>query len=423
MESLRPRALDGGFLAAGAVALAYLAFKLVQTAPQPGYDLRFFWTAGALWLQGENPYAPGYQAFGERMIEAGNVPELWVYPPNVFPLAAILGAGDLATASWLFAALNVVLLIAGCWLCVRAASAALGNDGALAAWFSADSQTAPWRQFCALTFLMATLEGAAITITVGQCSILMFFGAAFMAFGVTRARRWPAALGLAILCMKPQFGAALALAALFFVRDGWRIVAGAALISCLFALPALIISPASPFEWLRNVAIYDEQFPRASDALAMTGVRTLAQEAFGVDIGSTTALAIALAILAATLALVRAPLRAQGGEVLAIALAGAAMVAFAPLHLYDLVVIAIAAAVLLRQARGAPLMLAALGAAMIWRAEDIADFTGFHAPGADVFAGSRLATLGAIVVFAAFVMMLRARGAQPVLDKPGKAST
>ena len=42
----------GGFI----LGLAYLAFKIYQLAGVAGYDYKYIWIAGKMWLMGASPY-------------------------------------------------------------------------------------------------------------------------------------------------------------------------------------------------------------------------------------------------------------------------------------------------------------------------------------------------------------------------------
>jgi len=408
----RRNLVDAACLALGAAALAYLVLKMTQAGTAPGYDLRFFWAAGRLWLQGINPYAEGYDALAAQMITSGNVPELWAYPPHFYPIAAFLGLFDLNVASWIWAAANVAMLIASAWLVARVADAPGPAAQPIGALTTGLDEAARRRRFCLLLFALAVLEGAAITLVTGQASILAFFGVSLFAFGLARGVGSAAIAGLAIASLKPQIGAAFVLMALSFGAEGRRAVIGAVVVSALAAAPALILSIAAPFEWLRNVGEYDVRFPRGSAAEAMTGVRVLIKDGFGLDIGTMTATLAALGAVGAVLALFATAWRAARDVETVVAAVSLTLVALAPLHLYDLVLVGATLMWLAREADARMLGLAAFGAALMWRAEDVADRTGFHSPIADVFAGSRLATIGALVMALALFWALRARAAR-----------
>jgi len=400
-------------LAMGGVALAYLVFKMAQAGVNPGYDLRFFWLAGQLWNSGVDPYAEGYQAFGANVILQGNVPEIWTYPPNIYPLAAILGLADLSTASWMFSVLNLVWLLAGCLMCARVAAdqVAASPEGGTGWPYGATHL----QMFSVLLFLMATLEGVAITITVGQTSLLMFFGASLLLYGIARHASAYAIVGLAILCIKPQIGVPFILFVALTQPNSIHVILGSAVLSLLMAAPALFVSIWSPVDWLHNVAIYDSAFPQGSSALAMTGLRILATGPTGVDIGSIPAMTIALATVLILLFVFRRNIKtardSTDGGVVGIGLTAVTLIALAPLHLYDLVLVGVAVPFFLTRMRRWSLLPILLGAALMWRAQGIADFTGFHSPEAIVFSGSRLAAIGGAGILAGAVWMLLDRRA------------
>jgi hypothetical protein len=131
----------------------------------------------------------------------------------------------------------------------------------------------------------------------------------------------------------------------------------------------------------------------------MTGIRHLVWETTNFDVGNKLAVLITLA---AVFAVFVGPFRVDRSPDSAIrawqivATVTALTLMFAPLHTYDFVLIALVALVPLRS-RPTITGIALVGLAVMLRAENMADLTGFHQEGVNIFPGSRLLSLGALV--------------------------
>ena len=91
-----------------------------------------------------------------------------------------------------------------------------------------------------------------------------------------------------------------------------------------------------------------------------------------------------------------------------IMLASAVTLGVAPLHIYDFVMVGVLL-FLVMQGGATTIVLALVGAAMVWRSDDLGFMTGFYGQGTEHFEGTRLATYGAILMMAAVFMTLRRR--------------
>ncbi|MGR3762388.1 hypothetical protein ACUXV3_19980 (plasmid) [Roseobacteraceae bacterium NS-SX3] len=396
-------------LALCAAALGYMGFKTWQMAGRPGYDFRYIWLAGQLWLEGTDPYGAAYQPAGTVRIAQGHVPEMWVYPPSWWPLAVPFGALGLQAANVAWNLLNILLLTAAAGLAARGFARVFpGRTTALAARLGLSTGSGAAVLFCLTLFLLAVLEATGILFSVGQTTALAAFGLALMLPGREGQQAWGGALGLALLMLKPQIGLAYAVLLLLLNGRTRRMVLYAVGISGLLALPALLADPAAPLGFLRNVAGYDG-FTAANLPHAQTGLRLILWELTGTDIGNMAATGAALAaVLAACCGPLRLACAADSGVRAwqRLALATALILALAPLHIYDFVLIVVLLPLLLT-ARGTAAALALAGGALIWRSENLAALTGFHAVEAEIFAGARLATLGALMVLAAVALLVR----------------
>ncbi len=357
--------------------------------------------AGKVWAQGANPYDPIYVETGRALIETGNVPQLWVYPPTWWLIAVPLADMGLAEANLIWNVASAIMLALASALLVAALlhtfPRILDRINALT------GGHAPFLALFSLHFLaLATLEGSAILLSAGQTTAFALFGAGLLMFGAARRQSVWVVLGVAILLLKPQFGLGLAgVLFLFAPRLRAAILMGGVL-TLILSIPASLNSPWVLLEFARNVAGYDA-FTIANQPQSMTGLRLLIWEIATLDIGNiaTTAIALIIACIASLLVLRRANQFSDGARTWQIAaIMVSSLVAFGPLHVYDFVLVTLPVLLLL-VGRGVFLWIGAAGWALIWRSENLAALTGFHADDIDIFAGSRLATYGAIIVFAA----------------------
>jgi len=174
-------------------------------------------------------------------------------------------------------------------------------------------------------------------------------------------------------------------------------------------VPALVVSLTAPLDWLRNVAAYDG-FTTANLPVSMTGLRHMIWEVAQTDVSNPVIMGIAVVVLLCACFVVAGGGKARNMFDLdgleTVLLATVVTLAVAPLHIYDFAILGV---LLFPLAKGRPgvLALAAVGAALIWRAGDLALLTGFYDHDTEHFEGSLLATIGAILWFAAVLIFLR----------------
>jgi hypothetical protein len=397
-----------------AIATIYLVWKVIGAAALPGYDFKYLWIAGRMWSEGLNPYGPEFERFAAALRLERNVPfwghddvsslRQWPYPPNFWPLARFLGLFDVEVASAIWASANGLMVVGASALI---ASVCLARVGPL--------NLPARRLFFFHTFLMAALQATALTIVVGQTSILIYFAFGLVLFGLVKSVKWVAAIGFALLCLKPQIGAPLILAAFFLAPSARAPLAVGLGTSVIAAMPTLLASITAPLDWLMETARYGDAV-RANAVGSVTGIRTLAADFLGVPIGTLPAVGLALAVAALLTAWV---LRkgCRNDLIAAVSIGLMAALAIAPLHLYDFVMVGAMAPFFLRRPSLLSSTLAIAGAGLLWRAEDIADVTGFHAPGVEIFAGSRLAAIGAALLLIGLIASLARPAPSPVLEE------
>ena len=386
----------------GALVLAILiAFTVVSVLTlssaamahwSPGYDFRYFWVAGRVWIEGVNPYGPDLPRLSAEMIPEGHVPTIWPYPPTLW-LPTVLPAlfpFEIAWKLWLGLYVLTMILTSGI---VAAGLPALrlpvGAGRAL---------TVPRPLFFALHLgLMASGEASLLGFTSGQVTGLIYLGAALMLVGIHRGRDWAAIAGLTILFMKPHIGAAIAVGLLISGARGRRLVLWAVVASVVLMLPALAIAPTAVFDWLQGLARYDG-VNTANIPAAMTGVQNLIWHSSGAEIGSFAASLICLAVAAALAVwLRRGAVIAENARLAHLA---AAMIlialAAAPLHIYDFILFG-AVLPLIALPTGARVVAATLALIMLFWPSALYLKLGEVQP-TQIFVGSTFATMGAAIL-------------------------
>ncbi len=385
----------------------YLCRVALLAADEAGYDFRYNWLAGRLWLQGVSPYLPGYQEAGTALIVRGHVPELWVYPPNWWAISTTLGLTGLAEANvaWNLmgvglAALSSVMLVRAFLRCRREHVLPLPVVGDVFDW--------GWALVLLHFFATAGLEATALTLAIGQTSLLVLFGVSLLLYGASRARLPLAAAGLAVVLLKPQIG--VVFLCVLPLAGPWarQLVLAALGISAVLAVPAAVVDPSVAMQFVRNVTSNDG-YTVANLPQAMTGVRLAVWELLGRDAGSIVAVA---ATVGAALLLARRSVRLAVDATPHVlvwqvtTLTVAVILAMAPLHYYDFVLVCTVAPAFLL-ARGVSLWAGLVGAALIARADWLGKLTGFYDPDVPIFEGSILSSVGAALLLIAMLDAVR----------------
>lgn len=389
-----------------AAGLAHLLYQIWKHWEIVTLDFRFFWLAGEFWLGGESPYGADFaaEAAAQFGITRGAI---WYYPPNWFPLAAIFSLADPLTASRMWSIANAAMLLGACRLNV-AAFCAMRITSGLVDLKSPIAQVLfalpPRTLFFLFTGLMAPAQATGNTLHLGQCSMLIYFGASLLMLGAVRSRLVPAAAGLAILMLKPQIGV-LVCAGLVFTAFGRRAISAAAAISILAAAPAFISTPSPEFleAFAGGLARYGDQAYNMPPAV--TGLRHLVWVAGGADMGSAFYLILTLVLISAFglfAQLRRAPSPAADFIAVAIAVTAAA----SPLHVYDLTILgAVALCAVSAPLPSGAVSLAAF--ALLWRAGNLPHPASFTEGDITYYAGSAYASLAALAIAGAVAFSSR----------------
>ena len=378
------------------LALAYLGFKTYQMADRPGYDFRFIWLAGDLWLDGINPYGDAYEPAGKLRISEGHIPTLWPYPPTWWAFSVPFGALDIYVANVVWNIVNIIMIVWGTVLLSKAFVAAFPDiTTSLAPRFGGWMAAAV---FSTVLLLLSVLEATAILFSVGQTTLFACFGIAITLWARVQRLDLIEALGLTLILLKPQIGVPYAIVLLLTDNRSRYVVLLAGVFSVILMVPAMLGEPSVFLDFVRNVTGYDE-FTKANLPLSMTGIRLVIFEFLNKDIGNLTAAGLTLGVVLLACVGPTRLCRSPDPSVHSWQLYGLSttlIVTLAPLHIYDFVLLAVPLP-LLFCANGIGRILLLAGAALIWRSENLAALTGFHDPSVEIFPGSRLATIGAMI--------------------------
>jgi len=181
-----------------AVSILYFVLKVTQLGDWPGYDFRYFWLAGEIWLHGGSPYDGTFAEQALRLAEFGHTPEIMAYPPNLWIVSGPLALTSISNAHVIWLLLSCVLLVASSFLVVSAF------------WSEPRDRRGYFAAVALHLFFVALFQATAIGLSSGQMSALLYFGMALLLFALRANLTFLAVAGLAILFLKPQVGAIVA---------------------------------------------------------------------------------------------------------------------------------------------------------------------------------------------------------------------
>lgn len=371
-----------------AVAAAYLGPKIFDNADT--VDFKYIWLAGSLWREGLNPYADVFREQGGVIFAGANHPQFWVYPPNWWPIATGFSALPYEPARMVWRVASAGALLIGCF----SVSRTLRRQ---------DISMPEWRHIL-FWGICATMSATAVTVNLGQTSLLAFLGICLFIAAMLRQDRAMMVAALVILALKPTLGMVL-LVALLPARFWWGAILAAGVITLAMAASALVQ------DGVGNVlgAMLDRLGEYGREAVnsppEMTGLRHLVDRFAGVELGTLSC--IGLGMIASFLTGILAQREAASRdlpEILALLLVVTAV--FVPMHTYDLIFVAL----LFVLSAGLPRVMQSLfvlGVLLLWRANNFEMLTGLTDPETIYSKGSLLSS----VVLLSMLIALIARRA------------
>ncbi len=395
-----PRRIVVSIAAAYALAgLVYLLSKSVLST-EPEVDLKYIWVAGRLWAEGINPYSQEFSRIGDGLLADTNRLDTWLYPPNWWIISRTLAGFEIEFATFLWRSLNALLLGGGVILIVSACRPCLGS-----LWVPVG---------LALFGYASTMQATAITLSMGQTSIILYFGICALLFGLLRERMAWIVGGLVLVALKPNVGIVLwvGLAAL---PSQWRALGLASLVTLGLCIPSFVTSGIGPtMGGLITAYLNYDGSLEVNASPNITGLRHLAGTLLGVEMS-----ALQLSIIAALIAwLGGVAMRRRkkffigshlNRELLFWILL--VMMTCVALHSYDFIIFAPLWLLVFSAAYPAYLrLIAATGLLLIYRSANIAEITGFKHADTLYLAGSRIDSLASLVMLLGFSVYLLLSG-------------
>lgn len=206
----------------------------LRLPPTGTLDFGAFWRAARWAIEGRRGSLYPAVSFGDA---GGGTFKGFVNPPHVAPMFIPLGHLSLSTASFVFAALNLVLL------------AAL----AMTAWRLLRSFGLPVVESATATLLMVGSAAVSTTVVNGAMSLFVVGAMAAVVFFDRRGDAWLTGLAFGVLSIKPQYAI---LPFVFLVaRRRWRTVGGALISSSLLVGVSLPFTGVKP--WTQYLPFLD----------------------------------------------------------------------------------------------------------------------------------------------------------------------
>ncbi len=358
-------------------SVGYLVERIVAFADQSSIDFRHTWVAGQMWVDGANPYSAEFARVGAESFTSGDLPRIWVYPPNWFVLATPFDLFGDVTGSVIWNVGNSILLLLACWIL---AGIVRDQLPAFPEWsrrlFQSDRPDVDRLVLFAVHLAFVTfLQGTAIALTTGQTGVMAFFAMVLLVWAMINNRETWGVFAIVLLMLKPQVGIIVCVA-LLFDRTNWVMVGKAAAATILSAAPAFIRT--SPNELLSEMldnwdALYSPDYGPTNPE-RVSGLRNLAEWVGMGDVG------VQVGVVFALLALIGFYVWPRGrggagnlrfGEPLGTMIASiGAIVGFVTLQTYDLPMIGLLFVAALAS-RGTRLVLILSGFALVYRSQNV----------------------------------------------------
>lgn len=366
----------------------YLAPKAIS-AHENGLDFRLIWLAGKQWAAGGNPYGHEFLVRYFEMFGSGPNTHFWVYPPYWWPLAVPLSFFPFPTAFAIWRVTNFAILIWSTYLVSRA----IANVS---------------RQQCLPIFYaglgyVCMMQATAVTIAIGQTSIIVYFGICLMFYALLEKRPQILIAALTCLALKPNIGVVAAAAIVVLRPYRWTLIP-VGIICTIASIPSFIgTQPGEVISsFFANLIHYNDGSLAANRPPNLTGLIHLSAYIFGHPVSSAALILVAISSVAMTSYLSVPDAGDDDSTASRLKLSGLALILvliffLVPLHSYDLV--PCAALLMINVAVPLPgLWLVIIGILICVRAGNLADATSIVNPASDVFHASLLLSTGLLVI-------------------------
>ena len=398
------------------LGIVYRLYKALSRAPEDSVVFPYVWLAGHMWSNGQNPYSVLFKQMGAEIFPKYS-PTFWFYPPNWFFPSSLVALFDTNTGSIIWQAANVILLIISCAVVALAFKKIIQIEGFKKTISDLSlTKVDPFLLiFVFVAFYMILSNPTALTLGLGQTSIIIFLGLSILMYGLISEKKWLPVIGLTILMLKPQVGLIFSFA--LIMEPSFRhIVIKAAVATIIMCLPAFFfttIPEMAAYYAAHFAAEYKTYVYNRADL--MTGINNFTYSFFTKELGSALTLFFALIVTIVgmvTLTKVKngeeTELKNTQHKIAVLSFALAICMFVMPLHTYDLVIIGGIIPLMLYY-RGIPLILLIVGTGLIWRSKSVALLLGVQNNDAAVTLfkwSAGICSLGATLILAGVVLYL-----------------
>lgn len=185
------------------IGVAYITVKIPNSNSQ-SIDAKYFWTAGTIWLKGQNPYDIEIFRDVHEEIFFSKEGLQFAYPPSWGPLAMTFALFPFEPADWLWRITNY-LSLTGIFL--------------MTVLFLKKEKLADWkdgRVWLGGAYIY-TLQAVAQVLDMGQTAIICSLGLILLLYGIRNKNIYLSTFGFYLLSLKPHL-ALIPLSFLFFTR-------------------------------------------------------------------------------------------------------------------------------------------------------------------------------------------------------------
>lgn len=375
----------------------YLGVKFISLHDTFAIDFDYIWLSGKVWSTGQSPYS---SVFGEAartgdQFKGTKPPDMFGYPFNWALPAMAFAELRLETATFLWRAASIIAMASSALLVFVASRSLVLSLGV--------------RDVLITLGYLFLMQATPIALSHGQTGWVILLGLSLIFYGAAFKGTVSTAIGLTLVMLKPNIGLPV-LATLAVVPSLWPAIIIAGVLTIAMSVPAFVVSGV--FSTVTNFLENIHQYPLYSfnNAATMTGIRNLIWELTKQDVNSILLTCIAsLAAIASTLTLRQIFGQDTQALIRALFVTLTIILAVVPLHTYDFVIVAPMVFLCLGHQHAAR-WLVLLALAMIFRADNVGKWTGFHSEEATVhFVGGLINSLASIPLLVGSIWLLFAR--------------
>ena len=247
----------------------YLAPKVISTH-ENGLDFRLIWLAGKQWAAGGNPYGHEFLSRYLEIFGRGPNTHFWVYPPNWWPLAVPLSLLPFPTSFAAWKLINFAILIYSTYLVSRSV-ANVSRQNYLPIFYAGIGY-------------VCTMQATAVTIAIGQTSIIVYLGISLFFYALLERRPGILIASLVCLALKPNIGIVAAAAVIALPAYRWTLIPAGAICTIASAPSFMATQPKEvATSFLANLNHYIDGSLAANQPPNFTGLIHLSTYTFALS--------------------------------------------------------------------------------------------------------------------------------------------